>query len=273
MPDVPIQVIEPRTSISAWTRDLWSFRGVLWALCVRDVRGKYKQAVLGVAWAVIQPAVQVAIFTFVFRGVAAVNTPLPYPVFALAALIPFNLFQQSVGFGAPGFVAAQGIVTKVYFPRIYTVVAAGAAAFVNCAVSLALLVTAAVLWRIAPGPAAVLAAIPLLGVSLLSVGSAALLASLNARFRDVQHALPLLMSGLLYLSPVLYPVTAVPELVRPIALANPLTGLVDGFRALALGLAPYSWTLLGVSLVSSALVFAVGVWVFERTQSRLIDVL
>jgi lipopolysaccharide transport system permease protein len=270
----PVQVIAPNESVGVWLRDLWSFRQALAALCSRAIRSRYKQAALGVGWAILQPLVQVGLYTLVFRGVAGVETAVPYPVFALAALLPFNLFQQLVSFGAPAFVLAQGIVTKVYFPRLYTVIAAGASAFANAAVTVVLLAGALLLLGVPVAPLGLLLALPLLaGTVLLGLGVACLLAAVNARFRDVQHALPLLMSVLLYVSPVLYPLQDVPAVIRPIAALNPVTGLVDGFRAAVLGLAPASWPLVWGSLAAATLFFVVGVWVFERTQARLIDVL
>lgn len=267
------QAIEPRTSMATWFRDLWRFRRVLVALSVRDIRGKYKQAVLGVAWALIQPLVQVCVFTFVFKGVAKIQTPIPYPVFALAALIPFNLFQQVVTLGTPAFANSQHLVTKVYFPRLYTVLAAGASSLVNAGVTSAVLLLAMLVFGV-PLSARILLAVPMLvGILLFAVGLAAFLGAVNARFRDVQHALPLMSTVLLYVSPVLYPLESMPAALRPIALLNPLTGLIEGSRSAITGTPVDSWTLVAASVVASTAVFVIGVWFFERTQAALIDVL
>lgn len=269
-----VQKIEPRESVQVWLRDLWGFRQVLWALCGRSIRSKYKQAALGIGWAVLQPAIQVGLYTLVFRGVARVDTPVPYAVFALTALLPFNLFQQLVSFGAPAFVLAQGIVTKVYFPRLYTVIAAGASAFANAGVTVVLLAGALLAFRVPVSlPGLVLALLLFVGTTLLGLGIACLLAAVNARFRDVQHALPLVMTVLLYVSPVLYPLDQVPQSVRPIAELNPVSGLVDGFRSALLGIPPASWGLVWGSCGAAIVLFLAGVWVFERAQARLIDVL
>ena len=269
----PVQIIEPREKLGVWLKDLWLYRNALLALCARDIRGKYKQASLGVAWALIQPLVQVALFTLVFRGVARVHTPVPYVVFVLAALLPFNLFQQIVTTGTPAFVSAQGIVTKVYFPRLYTVLASTASALVSGLITLLVLIVAMVWFRIVPS-SSVLAAIPmLLGAFLLAIGVASLLGAINAKFRDIQHALPLIMTVFMFVSPVFYPLEIMPPRLRPFALLNPVSGLVEGFRAAVIGTTPYSWNLAWASLGVSLLVFVVGVFVFERAQARLIDVL
>ncbi len=269
----PVHVIGPRETLAVWLKDLWLYRNALFSLSARDIRGKYKQASLGFAWALIQPMVQVALFTFVFHGVARVHTPVPYAVFALAALVPFNLFQQIVMAGTPSFVNAQGIVTKVYFPRLYTVLASTAAPFLSSVITLAILVIAMIWFRIVPS-ANVIVAIPmLLGTFLLAIGVASFLAAVNARFRDIQHALPLIMTVFMYVSPVLYPLEIMPPRLRPLALLNPVSGLVEGFRAAIIGIPPYSWNLAWGSLGVSVVVFIVGVCVFERTQARLVDVL
>jgi lipopolysaccharide transport system permease protein len=268
-----VQVIGARPTIAGWLRDLWQFRNVLLALSVRDVRSKYKQAILGIAWAIIQPAVQVAIYSFVFRGIAKIETPVAYPVFVLASLLPFNLFQQIIALGTPAFASSQGIVTKVYFPRIYTVASGSASSFVNAAISLVLLVIVAIAFRAPLGATAILAGPMLIAVALCALGIAAMLSALNARFRDVQHALPLVMTALMYVSPVLYPLDAVPASVRTLAVINPVSGLVEGFRCAVMGVEPSSWWIIWYSVGASALVFVVGVLVFEAMQARSIDVL
>ena len=267
------QIIGPRESVGVWAADLWRYRATLWALCARDIRGKYKQSALGVAWALIQPLVLVGVYSFVFAGVAKVQVPVPYPVFVLSALLPFNLFQQIVSLGTPAFVQSQGITTKVYFPRLYTVIAGSASALMNALVTLVALTFALVFYGRPPSSRVWLAAPCMLGIFLLSLGLAALLGAVNARYRDVQHGLPLLMTVLLFVSPVLYPLSSVPNRIKPFALVNPVTGLVDGFRAAIIGGEPYSWPLIWLALASSVIIFALGVLVFERTQAQLIDVL
>jgi lipopolysaccharide transport system permease protein len=256
-------------------RDLRDYRAVLYALCARDLRGKYRQAVLGITWAIFQPLVQVGIFTFLMRGVARVETEVPYPLFVVASLLPFNLFQQTVGMGTPAFVSARGIVTKVYFPRVYTVIAASTSAAVNFAVSFAVLVMAMLWYGRGPTTGAALLWIPLSigAVLFLSVGTAALLAAINARFRDVQHALPVLLAALLFLTPILYPPEAAPETARVLFAWNPLGGLVETFRCAVLGLEPPAAPLAIAHLLACTVIGGAGIWWFERSQSELVDVL
>lgn len=269
----PISVIEPRQSFNLWLRDVWQFRNVLYALCLRDIRGKYKQAVLGIAWALVLPLVQVLLFTFIFRGIAGVKTPVPYPVFALAALLPYNLFQQIVSFGTPAFVSSQGIITKVYFPRFYTIIAGSASAFLNAAITVVGLIAVMIAYRCVPGPALLLSLPIIGGVVLLAFGVSAILAAINARFRDIQHALPLMLMILMYVSPVLYPLEVMPRRLQTAALLNPVSGLVDGFRSCVTGTAPFSWELTWTVVAFSFFFFVIGILIFERAQARLVDVL
>jgi lipopolysaccharide transport system permease protein len=266
-------IIEPRPSLKTWLDDVWAYRGVLGALCLREIRGKYKQATLGVAWALVQPLVQVAIFTFAFQRIAHVATPVAYPLFALSALLPFNLFAQIITFGTPAFAASQGLVTKIYFPRLYTVLAASASSVVNAVVASAALAVAMGVYGIDLSPRLLLMVPTILATMMLAVGVSAVLGVLNARFRDAQHALPLLMTAMLYFSPVLYPLEAMPTSVRTLALWNPVTGLVDGFRSAATGAPLYSLTYTLLCAGVAVVVFVAGIFVFERTQARLIDVL
>ena len=267
------RVISPNVTVGTWLNDLWKYRNVLLALCHRDIKGKYKQAFLGITWAAIQPVIQVGLFTLVFKGVAKVDTPAPYPLFVLTGLLPFNLFQQIVGMGTPAFVSAQSIVSKVYFPRLYTVIAGSSSALLNGAITLTILTATLIGFRQSVSARLILAVPMMVGVLLLSLGLAAVLSAVNARFRDVQHALPLMMSVLIYVSPVLYPLESVPGAVRPLVLLNPVTGLVDGLRFAIIGVEPYSWWLVVGALAASVCAFVSGVWFFERTQAKSVDIL
>ncbi len=270
----PVQVIEPRPSGRVLLHDLWAYRSVLRALARRDLKGKYKQSVLGLAWAVAQPALQVVVFTLVFDRLAGVSTgDLDYPVYALAGLVPYNLFQQAVSTGTPAFVAAQGIVTKVYFPRLYTVLAGCTTAVVNAGVSLILLGVVMAVTRTAPEATSVLAVVPLALTGALAVGVAAALGIVNARFRDIQHALPLALSLAVYLSPALFPLDGASSALRAAAWFNPSAGLLDWFRTALVGGELYSPAMTGLHAGLAVVIALAGTFVFERGQARLVDVL
>jgi lipopolysaccharide transport system permease protein len=271
----PVLVIGGRRGFVGWAREFWQYRGVLRALAGRDLRGKYKQAVLGIAWAVLQPLVLTGVFTFVFRGIVRLDVPVEYPVFVLSSLLVFQLFQQIIALGSRGFVTSRGIVTRVYFPRIYTVVVGGTSAYVNAAVTVVLLAIAMLWYRVGVGDFSglAIALCCLASTVMMALGAAALLAAINARFRDIQHAIPFALTALMYVSPVLYPMSACPEWARTWVALNPVTGLVEGFRNGLLGIPGADIQLVAASCLGSVVVFATGVWLFERWEADLVDYL
>jgi lipopolysaccharide transport system permease protein len=269
----PTVVIDGGAHWRRWLADLSLYRGALRSLAWRNVRSRYKQATLGMAWALVQPTVQVGVFTVVFGMLADVpSSGVPYPLFALSGLVLWNLFARIVGDGAVALVANQALITKLFFPRIYLVIAAGASAVIDLLVSLALLVVLLIFFGHAPGATVWIAFPALAGVLLLSYGAAALLSAINARWRDVQHTIPFVLQIGLFVTPVLYQNTLVPERWRWLIALNPMTGFIEVFRAAALDLPlPASGTLL-VSLGVSVAVIVFGVWAFRRSEATVVDV-
>ena len=271
--DVPVIVIDGRSSWRRWFADLYLYRGALQSLAWRNVRSRYKQAALGMAWAVVQPAVQVGVFTVLFGRLVKVPTGgVPYPVFALAGLLAWNLFNKVANDGAVSLVANQNLIMKLFFPRIYLVLAAGASALLDLVVSSVLLVVLLLVYHIAPTVQLWLAVPALIGMLLFSFGFAALLAAVNARWRDVQHTLPFMLQIGLFVTPVIYQNTFVPERWRWLLAINPLTGLIEVFRAAVLGTKlPELWVL-ELSLGVSVAMTVAGVWLFRRSEATIVDV-
>jgi lipopolysaccharide transport system permease protein len=271
--DVPVTVIDGSASWTRWWGDVRLYRGALYSLAWRNVRSRYKQAVLGMSWAVIQPIVQVGVFTILFGILARVPTgDVPYPVFALAALIPWNLFAKLVSDGAQSLVTNQHIVTKLFFPRIFLVLAAGASAFIDAAVAAVMLTVFMIAYGVAPGPYVWLVVPAFLGLVLFSYGFAALLAAVNARWRDVQHTVPFLLQIGMLATPVLYPADILPERWRWIATLNPMTGWVSLFRSAVLGAPLPDAQLLLQSCGSSLVLALLGFWYFTRAERTVVDV-
>ncbi len=270
---VPVIVIDGKSPWRRWFADLYVYRGALQSLAWRNLRSRYKQAALGMTWAVVQPAVQVLVFTVLFGRLVKVPTGgVPYPVFALAGLLTWNLFNKIVNEGAVSLVANQNIITKLFFPRIYLVIASGASALLDAAVTSLLLVVLLAVYHIAPTGQLWLAVPALAGVLLFSYGFAALLAAINARWRDVQHTLPFLLQVGLFVTPVIYQVTFVPERWRWLLALNPLTGLIEIFRAAVLGTpVPEGWVV-ELSLIMSVAATLAGVWLFRRSEATIVDV-
>lgn len=270
--DVPVIVIDGRASWRRWFADLYVYRGALQSLAWRNIRSRYKQAALGMTWAVVQPAVQVLIFTVLFgRMVKVPSGGVPYPVFALVGLLAWNLFNKIVSDGAVSLVANQAIITKLFFPRIYLVLAAGASALLDALVTTVLLVILMSVYHIAPTGRLWLAFPILAAIVVFSYGFAALLAAINARWRDVQHTIPFMLQIGLFATPVIYQNTFVPARWRWLMALNPLAGLIEAFRSAVLGVPLSTPSLVKVSLAMCAVLTLAGVWLFRRSEATVVD--
>jgi lipopolysaccharide transport system permease protein len=270
---LPVVVIGGNARWRRWWNDLITYRGALSSLVRRNLRSRYKQAALGASWALLQPTLQVLVFTVIFGRLARVDTGgLPYPVFALAGLIAWNLFAKVITDASASLVANQHMITKLFFPRIYLVLAAGASALVDAAVGIVLLAVLFIVYGVPLTPALVLGAPLLFSVLLLAYGLGALLAAVNARWRDVQHTVPFLLQVGMFVTPVIYPLSVVPERWQWVMTVNPLAGLVAGFRGAILGRDMPPGDVLITSFVESVAVVALGLWYFTRAERTIVDV-
>jgi lipopolysaccharide transport system permease protein len=254
-------------------RELWAYRELLWVLASRDVRVRYKQAVLGGAWAVIRPLTTMAIFSVIFGAFAGIPSDgLPYPVFVFAGLLPWTFFSGAVATSGQSLVGSSHLVSKVYFPRLIIPLASCGAAFVDFAVSTAILIGMMAWYGV--GWTAHLLAAPLLVLALLlaTLGVGTLLAALTVAYRDFTHLTPFVLQVWMYLTPVIFPVAAVPPQWRWLLMLNPMTGVVDGFRSAFLA-RPFDLQALGISVLVSALVLALGIAYFEKVERRFADIL
>lgn len=271
--ELPLVVIDGSSNWTRWLADVHQYRGALYSLVLRNVRSRYKQAALGMSWALLQPAVQVGVFTVLFGMIARVPSDnLPYPLFALSALLPWNFFARIVSDGSQSLVTNQHIMTKLFFPRIFLVLAGGASAFIDAAVTALMLVVFMVAYGVAPGSTVWLLVPAFLGLTVFAYGFAALLAAVNARWRDVQHTVPFLLQIGLFLTPVLYPPVVVPERFRWLAALNPLTAWIELFRASVLGVPLPAGDILLQSIGMSLVIALFGFWYFARAERTIVDV-
>lgn len=254
-------------------RELWAYRELLWVLAQRDVKVRYKQTFLGVAWAVIQPVTAMIIFTLVFGTFARLPSDgQPYPVFVYAALLPWTFFASAVGTASNSLLAATHIVNKVYFPRLLVPMSSVGAALVDFAVSMAVLLALMAYYGVAWTPH--LLAVPgLIAVTVFTaLGVGTLLAALNAAYRDFRYVIPVLLQLWMYATPVVYPASMVPERWRWLLDINPMAGLVQAFRAAFLG-TPFDGPALTWSIAISMAIFVAGIAYFERLERGLTDML
>jgi lipopolysaccharide transport system permease protein len=255
--------------------ELWRYRDLWLTLALRDVKLRYRQTALGVAWVVLLPLLASGIFTLVFGVVAKLPTDgSPYFLFVFAGYLGWNAFQNTLQRCGISLIGNTALVTKVYFPRIILPAASVLASLLDFAVGVVVLLAVLLVRRELPS-AGSLALVPLfmLLLQLLGLGVGFFSAALTVRFRDVQYVLPFLIQLLLYASPVAYGITAVPPAVRRFYLLNPVAPLLDGLRTALLGRGELHWLAIGTSAAVSAATFALGTLFFLHQDRQYADVI
>ncbi len=255
-------------------RELWRSRDLLWALSFRSIKGRYKQSVLGIAWAVVQPLAMMVIFTIVFGKFAKVDTgTIPYPIFSYAALLPWQLFQNVVTKGTTSIVDNGSIVKKLYFPREVCALSVVFSSLVDFAVAGIMLAILMIIFRVSPSVYILWLPVILLIQLLFSLGLAFFLSAVNAFYRDISFGVPLVLQVWMYLSPVAYPISTVPERYRDLYMLNPMAPIIDSFRQILVNHQPPDWTMLWPGVAISVVVLVFGYWYFKRSEGTFADVL
>ena len=253
-------------------QEIWAFRDLLVSLTIRDVKLRYRQTFLGIAWVAIQPLMGAAILGFIFGRVANLTAQgTPHFALALVCVVGWTAFSGSLTRSAPSVVQSEALVSKVFFPRVLLPLSASAASVVDVTVGMVL--AALVAWRsgVTLSVAALAAPLWVLATVLLALGVGLVAAALMVRFRDVQHMLPFLVQLALFASPVAYPVTAIPPAYRFAFQLNPLAGLMEGLRWSLLGLPPASWAAVAYSVLVALLAFAGGMLFFRALERGFAD--
>ncbi len=253
--------------------ELWEYRELLYFLTWRDIKVRYKQTVFGVAWAVLQPLGMMLIFTVFFGNLVGVPSDgLPYPIFAFAALLPWQLFSRALTSASTSLVVNQRLITKVYFPRLLIPMSAVLSSLVDFGISLVLLLAMIIFYGIAPTP--MLALLPLFTLLALmtALGVGFWLSALDVQYRDVRHTLPFLTQFWLFATPVVYPASLVPDRWSLLYGLNPMAGVVEGFRWALLGKTGAPDVMLTVSTIAVLVVFIGGLYYFRRAESTFADV-
>lgn len=254
-------------------RELWGARELVGFFALRDLRVRYKQAVFGVAWVVVQPIITVLVFTLVFDRLADVETgDLPYPVFALSGLLAWSYLSQVIGKGSDVLVGNSALVTKVYFPRIVAPLAALLPSLVDLLVGLFLLLVLCLVYGVTPGLPLLLLPLWLLLLVATALGPVSLLAALNVRFRDVRQVTGPLLQALLFLSPVAYSFAALEGPARVLYAFNPFVAVLEIGRWVLVG-APWPGALVAVSATVALALSAGGLLFFQRASRSFADVI
>ena len=275
MPNTPLVVIEPSKSwVALNLRDLWSYRELLYFLTWRDVKVRYKQTLLGIAWAIIQPLFTMLIFTVFFGhfgGFSARTQGMPYPLFAFAGLLPWTFFANAVTNSGNSLVGSANLITKVYFPRMIIPGAAVGAGLVDFGISFLMLVGLMFYYQVTATWSLLLLPVLIALTALLAVGVGMWLSALNVKYRDVRFALPFLIQLWMFVSPVIFPSTILPEKWRWILELNPLTGIIEAYRSAIFG-RPVGWQALGVSALITLLLLIYASYSFRRMEKTFADI-
>ncbi len=272
--ETPIVVLKPSKGwLAIDFKELWRYRELVFFLTWRDIKVRYKQALLGVSWAILQPLLTMVIFTLIF-GVL-LKTPsqdIPYPLFSLTALLPWQLFATALQRSSVSLVGNANLLTKIYFPRLAIPLSSVLAALVDFSVSIIVLLGVMIYYRYWPGwnifwlvPMVLLALLTALAVGLW-------LSALNVQYRDVQHMVPFIVQVWMYASPIVYPITIIPEGIwRYLYSLNPMVGVIQGFRWALLGGTPPDINSL-ISVVVVFIIFISGLFYFRRMEKTFADI-
>ena len=269
-----ITVIEP---VSGWElpdfQELKAYRDLFYFLVWRDIKVLYAQTVLGFSWAILNPLVQIIIFSVIFGKVAKIPTDgIPYVLFSTVAIIPWSYMAESMGASSQSLVSGQSLLGKVYFPRVIFPLTPVLAKLVDFSISLMLVAAVMFYYRISPTWNFVY--LPVLVLLMISVpaGIGLWLSSLAIRYRDVKFAMPFVIRMLIYSAPILYPISAIPEQFRSFYALNPIVGVIEGYRACLLGM-PMPWEYILPGSLVALLVLLFGAIYFRRMERVFVDVI
>jgi len=271
--EVPTLIIRPpRKWVPVDLKELWAYRELITAFTLRDVKLRYKQTGLGIAWAVLQPLLTMVIFTVFFGGLAKIPSDgVPYPLFVLAALLPWTLFAEGLTRSTTSMVTNSNIMTKVYFPRLIMPLSSIISPLVDFAVSFIILIAMMVYYGFMPTVNIVFLPVFLLLALATALGVGLWLSALNVKYRDFQYTVPFLIQIWMFASPVVYAASLVPDSMRVWYGLNPMAGVIEGFRWALLGTgAPSTMVLVSVGMVIVLLIS--GMFYFRRMEQYYADI-
>ncbi len=274
MQDSPFVKIKPG---SRWLdldlKDLWIYRELLYFLTLRDIKVRYKQTAIGVLWAILQPILTTAIFTVIFTQFARFDSlQIPYPLFALSGLLLWLFTNTSITTASNSLVGNSNLVTKIYFPRLIVPLAATFSGLIDFVLGLVLLAVFMIYYGIGLTWQIVFAPIFILLTITLALSLGTLFAALNVRFRDVKFALPFALQIWMFISPIFYPASVLSEKWRVVFAFNPLTGILEGFRAALFG-GQFDWFAVAVSVVMIFVLMLISLFVFKRMEDDFADLI
>jgi len=267
-------VIEPRKSLLKLDlRELWNFRELLYFLVWRDIKVRYKQTFIGAFWAILQPFFTMVVFTIFFGKIAKIPSDnVPYPIFSYSGLILWTYFSSAVSNSSNSLVGSSNLISKVYFPRLIVPLSSAISAAVDYFIATSILVLMMFYYGIFPNIQIIYLPIILLLTFLSATGFGLWLSALNVKYRDVRFVLPFFIQLLMFLTPVIYPISFIPEKFKWILYLNPVGGLINAHRALVLG-QEVDYLYLLSSIIISFLLIITGLAYFKKTESFFADII
>ena len=260
--------------VMAGLAELWEYRGLTYFMVWRDLKVRYKQTALGAVWAIIVPTFTMVVFTVVFGRLAKIPSDgLPYPIFSFAALLPWTYFSSALTQTGNCLVSNTDLITKVYFPRLVLPIASVISGLVDFLLASLVLVVLMVYYEVAPTFNLLLWPILMIPIVAFSLGAGTILAVVNVRFRDIKYTIPFLIQIGLFLTPVIYPTSILPERFQFVAALNPLAGVIEGMRAALFPERTIDWTLVGVSSAVAFAVLAFSIVYFVKSEKRFADII
>ena len=275
--DIPHYVIEKQRGVKLLNiKELVRYKDLLYFLVKRDVTVLYKQTVLGFLWAIINPVMQMLIFSFIFGSLVEMPSDgIPYPIFSYAALIPWTYFSQSMSGATNSLVQSAAIFTKVYFPRVFIPLTPVLSKLVDFAISFIVIIVMMFYFGITPNLNIIFLPFLILLMILTASGIGMWLSSLAVQYRDVKFALPFITNLLMYAAPVVFPASLILEKGKILYLLYglyPMAGVIEGFRSSLLGVNPMPWDLIGMGTISSIVIFFAGLIYFRKMERIFADV-
>jgi lipopolysaccharide transport system permease protein len=269
----PVIVIRPLSGLVPIDfKELYAYRELLTTFVMRDIRVRYKQTVLGAAWAIIQPFFMMVVFTLFFGRLAKISSEgIPYPIFSYAALLPWTLFAEGLSRSTNSMVTNSSIMTKVYFPRLVLPIAGVISPLMDFFIAFVILLGMMIYYGYAPTVNILLLPVFILFAIVTALGVGLWLSALNVQYRDFQYTLPFIIQIWLFASPVVYPSSLLPEPYRMIYGLNPMAGVIEGFRWALLGTTPPS-SLMLVSILVVVMILISGAFYFKRMEKIFADV-
>jgi lipopolysaccharide transport system permease protein len=271
--DEPELVVEAGTTAGQYWRDLWRYRELFFFLAWRDVKVRYKQTAIGIAWALIRPLATMVVFTIVFGKLAKLPAPgeVPYPLLVMAGMLPWQFFSNAMSESGASLLANANLISKVYFPRLITPAAVVIVTFVDLLISGALMFGLMAWYGFVPPLQVLVLPVYLLLALAAALGAGLWLSALTVKYRDFRFIVPFIVQFGLYVSPVGFSTDVVPESWRLVFALNPMVGVIEGFRWSLLGTANLAWAEQAVSLAVTAVLLLTGFRYFRATERQFAD--